>query len=399
MNCEQAVETERVAPGLRKECPVCGGRDLLPSVTFEALPVLCNALHPSAASARAAKTGRFQASFCRNCTHLFNSAFEEERIGYTQSYENSLHFSPRFVAFIEDLTQRLNRTYALNGKTVVDVGCGKGDFLKRLCAWCGAEGIGFDKSFEEDRGARDSGVRFVNDWFGEAYADLRPDFLSCRHVIEHVAQPLGFLQALRAHPGIRFETVFYFEVPNALYTLRDLGIWDLIYEHVSYFTGQSLCTAVEVAGFEVLDAGTSFGDQYLFIEARPGAKRLPAEATDSCEIEMLTRKFERAHRDKIAHWQDYLAARDPEKTVIWGAGSKGITFVNMVPLAARVGALVDVNTYKQGRFAPGTGTPVVAPEALLGRSVDTIVVMNALYRHEIAGIVAALGVDAEIVVA
>lgn len=399
MNCAQAVETETVASGLRKKCPACGGRDLLPSVTFEALPVLCNALHASAASARAAATGRFQAAFCRNCTHFFNAAFEEERIGYTQSYENSLHFSSRFVAFVEDLTQRLSRTYALAGKTAIDVGCGKGDFLKRLCASCGAMGIGFDKSFEEDRGAAVSGVRFVNDWFGEAYADLRPDFLSCRHVIEHIAEPLAFLQALRGHPGIRPETVFYLEVPNALYTLRDLGIWDLIYEHVSYFTGQSLRTAVEVAGFEVLNAGTSFGDQYLFIEARPGAKRLPTEAADTCEIEMLARKFERAHRDKVAHWQDCLATRDPEKTVIWGAGSKGITFVNVVPLGARVAALVDVNTHKQGRFAPGTGTPVLAPEALCGRSVDMIVAMNPLYRPEIAGIAAALGVDAEIVVA
>lgn len=51
MNCAQAVETETVASGLRKKCPACGGRDLLPSVTFEALPVLCNALHASAASA------------------------------------------------------------------------------------------------------------------------------------------------------------------------------------------------------------------------------------------------------------------------------------------------------------------------------------------------------------
>jgi SAM-dependent methyltransferase len=399
MNCAEAIESEKVAPALRNDCPVCGRRDLLHSVTFEALPVLCNALHSSATSARAVETGRFATAFCRSCTHIFNAAFEEDRIGYTQSYENSLHFSPRFVAFVEALAERLSNTYALSGKTVVDVGCGKGDFLKRLCAVSGAEGIGFDKSFEEDRGAAISGVRFVNDWFGDAYADLRPDLVCCRHVIEHIADPMAFLRALRAHPGIAPETVFYFEVPNALYTLRDLGIWDLIYEHVSYFTAQSLRFAVDAAGFDVVNAGTSFGDQYLFIEARLGATGLPSDAAEVGEIEMLARTFERVHRDKITFWHNYLAARDPEKTIVWGAGSKGITFVNVVPLAARVSALVDVNTHKQGLFAPGTGTPVLAPEALRDRPIDTIIIMNPLYRDEIAGTAVALGLDPEIVVA
>ena len=115
-------------------------------------------------------------------THVFNASFEENRIGYTQSYENSLHFSPRFVAFVETLAERLSRTYALSGKTIVDTGCGKGDFLKRLSLISGAQGIGFDKSFEDNRGEAVPGVRFINDWFGDSYADLRPDLVVCRQV-------------------------------------------------------------------------------------------------------------------------------------------------------------------------------------------------------------------------
>jgi hypothetical protein len=112
------------------------------------------------------------------------------------------------------------------------------------------------------------GVRFVNDWFSNAYADVRPDLVLCRHVLEHIAEPVAFLRTLRTHPSVSPATVFYFEVPNALYTLRDMGIWDIIYEHVSYFTPDSLCTAFNVAGFEVLDVGALFGDQYLYIEAK-----------------------------------------------------------------------------------------------------------------------------------
>ena len=384
---------------VRADCPICGKRDLIPSVAFEALPVLCNALHSDSASARSAGTGRFELRFCRGCGHLFNAAFEKDRIGYTQGYNSSLHFSPRFVAFADTLVERLRTTYLLAGKTVVDIGCGKGNFLKRLCLASGAEGVGFDKSFEENRNEVSSGVRFIKDWFHNSYADIRPDFVSCRHVIEHIAEPVAFLLALRLHPGIGPETVFYFECPNALYTLRDLGIWDLIYEHVSYFTPPSLRTAFEVAGFEVLNEETSFGEQYLCIEAKlsSGAQRVrPPQASD---IEPLVLDFDSAYHEKTKHWCEYLDARDPGRAVIWGAGSKGVTFINVVANADQMGALVDVNPYKQGRFAPGTATPIIAPEELCERPVQSVIVMNPLYQSEIAGALAALGISPEIVIA
>ena len=381
------------------DCPVCGGRDLLSSVTFEALPILCSTLHSDAESSRGADAGQFSTTFCRSCGHVFNATFEDGRIGYTQSYDSSLAFSPRFAAFEEALAERLNATYALEGKTIIDIGCGKGSFLKRLCAVSGADGIGFDKSFEMTRADAVPGVRFVNDWFGDTYTDAQPDFVSCRHVIEHIAEPVAFLRALRAHPAIQPETVFYFEAPNALYTLRDLGIWDLIYEHVSYFTPPSLRKAFEAAGFEVLDTGTSFGEQYLYIEAKPGFNYSPALSSETGKIESLVRDFDNAYRDKIKRWRHYLATRDPGKIVVWGAGAKGVTFVNVVPGADRIGALVDVNPHKHGRFAPRTDTPVLSPEALRGQPIESIIIMNPLYHDEIAGAVAALGLTSEIIVA
>jgi 2-polyprenyl-3-methyl-5-hydroxy-6-metoxy-1,4-benzoquinol methylase len=213
----------------RKDCPICRSSGLLGSVHFDAIPVLCNVLYPNATSARDAATGQFDMSFCRECSHVFNAAFDEDIIGYTQNYENSLHFSPRFAAFACDLARRLNETYSLRGKTVVDIGCGKGDFLRELCTVSGARCFGFDKSYEGSCNDETTNIEFVKEWFSDAYSDVRPDFVSCRHVLEHIATPIEFLRTLGAHPGIGSETVFYIEVPNALYTVRNLGIWDLIY--------------------------------------------------------------------------------------------------------------------------------------------------------------------------
>ena len=169
--------------------------NLLSSVLIDGLPVLCNELHADAASARRSETGRFDGCLCRDCGHFFNAAFDERKVRYTQSYDSSLDFSPRFVSFEDELARRLNASYDLAGKLIIDVGCGKGGFLRHVCSLSGARGVGFDKSFEQ-RSHNIAGVRFVKNWFDETYAGEAPDLVACRHVLEHMAEPISFLRAL-----------------------------------------------------------------------------------------------------------------------------------------------------------------------------------------------------------
>jgi 2-polyprenyl-3-methyl-5-hydroxy-6-metoxy-1,4-benzoquinol methylase len=77
------------------------------------------------------------------------------------------------------------------------------------------------------------------------------DFIACRHVLEHIADPATFLRQIRAWIGNRLDTVIFFEVPNALYVLRSMSIWDFIYEHVTYFTPPALAYLFGHCGFDV----------------------------------------------------------------------------------------------------------------------------------------------------
>ena len=57
---------------------------------------------------------------------------------------------------------------------------------------------------------------------------------------------------------------------------------------------------------------------------------------------------------------------------------------------------MDINARKHGRFVPGTGQQVVDPSALAELGVDTVLIMNGLYRDEIAATLAGLGLDATV---
>ena len=52
------------------------------------------------------------------------------------------------------------------------------------------------------------------------------------------------------------------------------------------------------------------------------------------------------------------------KPVVWGAGSKGVTFLNVLKSDGAIDYLVDINPYKQGLYVPGTGQQVVSPDML-----------------------------------
>lgn len=382
-------------------CPGCDAAELSAFFQQKTVPVLCNVLWPTREEARQAPVGRIRLGFCPGCGLIYNTAFDPALITYTQAYENSLHFSPRFHAYAEQLAGDLIRRYALRGKRVIDVGCGKGDFLRLLCELGDNQGLGFDASYEGGNGDGNGSFRVIRDYYSEAHAHHTADLICCRHVLEHIPDPRQFLARIhKAAAGNRGAAIF-FEVPNALYTLRDLGIWDVIYEHCSYFSEPALRRVFADTGFDPRRSYATFGEQFLCLEAAmaddasaPSAP--PREALD--ELAGLVQAFAAHFQEKVERWNTRLDGMLAEgrRVAIWGAGSKGVSFLNTLEAGGKVTCAVDINTRKQGRFIPGSAQQVVPPHELRDLGVDAVLVMNPLYTDEIRGQLDDLGVRASL---
>ncbi len=224
-------------------CPVCNTTDIAVFVKVAQVPVHCCLFWPTREEAIQVPRGNIRLGFCRDCGHIFNLAFKPELMKYTQAYENSLHFSPRFQSYVGSLAARLIDRYDLRGKDIIEIGCGKGDFLRLLCALGANRGVGFDPSYAPEQnggGTTAERITFIQDFYSKRHADYKADLICCRQVLEHIQFPGDFLNGVRHSIGNRPTTVVFFEVPNVLFTLRDLGIWELIYEHCSYFSRSSL---------------------------------------------------------------------------------------------------------------------------------------------------------------
>ena len=366
------------------------------------IPIHCNVLHATLNDAVNTPRGDMQLGFCCDCGHIYNFAFDPKCVQYTGSYENSLHFSPHFQNYAESLARNLVERYDLRGKDIIEIGCGKGEFLKLLCELGDNRGLGFDASYVAEDADKSSRERFtvIRDLYSERYANHKADFIYCRHVLEHIHSPRDFLSTVRQSIGNRVRTVVFFEVPNVLFTLKDLGIWDLIYEHCSYFSSTSLSRLFASCGFEILNLKESYGGQFLGVESTPSnsiANSTSKPDIDLDKMSSVVSVFAHNYRDKVQTWRrnfEHITSTG-KRTVVWGAGSKGITFLNTLGINDQIEYIIDINPRKQGKYTAGTGQKVVAPEILREYKPDVVIVMNPIYKDEIRQFADNLGLRPE----
>ncbi len=380
-------------------CQSCDGVRLREFYAVERVPVHSNLLLTDREEALAQPAGELRLALCPDCGFVQNVAYDPALQDYSESYEDAQAFSPRFLAFQDELIHGLIGRHGLRGARVLEIGCGRGDFLARLCELAAARGVGYDPAFRSSEvSARAAGrVEFRRQRFTRA--EVPPDFdlLCCRHTLEHVAAVREFVETVRASLDDRKQAVVYFEVPDLERILEEQAFWDLYYEHCSYFTRGSLGRLFARSGFEILRLAQGFEGQYLMLEARAAARGGPPLAEEGGEelraLGDLVERFRTRVRERLALWMERLTewGRQGRRVVLWGAGSKASGFLTTLGVGEEVAAIVDINPRKQGMFQAGTGHPIVAPKTLPELRPDVVVVMNPVYVREIGAQLADLG--------
>ena len=372
-------------------CPACsaGGMDVF--FRLQDIPTNSCILLATREEALAYPRGDLDLAFCAACGFISNMAFDEKLTEYSGRYEETQSFSETFNAFHRELAQRLIERYDLRGKDVLEIGCGKGEFIALLAELGDNRGVGFDPGYREERTseALAERLKFVKDFYSEKYSNYQADFVCCKMTLEHIHAASRFVANVRRAIGERFDTVVFFQIPEATRIVRDCAFEDIYYEHCSYFSPGSLARLFRRNGFDVIDLETEYAGQYLTIEARPsrGAAGTPLpQENDLAALARHVAEFPDKFEVKLNEWRRCVreASAKGRKIVLWGSGSKGVSFLTTLRVGGSIEYAVDINPHRQGYFMPTTGQRIVSPAFLMEYRPDIVIIMNAVYREEIA---------------
>jgi hypothetical protein len=303
-----------------------------------------------------------------------NQSFDDSQICYDENYQNNQATSNVFSAHMHHVYEVLKRQFPVNSK-LVEVGCGKGDFLNIVEADGHFKYAGYDFAYEGDN--PNIHKRFLNE-----NDQIDADIIVLRHVLEHIQKPHLFLAMLaQVFPY----TPVYIEVPDYCWITDHAAFFDLTYEHVNYFTPNSLSKLFTSS----MDSGLLFKHQYQYIIADLGSllgdytNHYNGDNWTTLDLKGIFKGMQNAI-DSI------LELSASQNIVIWGGATKGVLFAHHLKTLApdvfkRIRCAIDINPNKQNKFLPSTKLKIISDADFLAASNgdEIVVVMNPNYFDEI----------------
>ena len=121
------IQSEEAASQRKPVCPNCETGEMEAFYEVKGIPVHSVLLMPSRDHAVEYPKRDLKLGFCPECGFISNTVFDPTVHEYSTSCEESQGFSPTFNAFAEGLAKRWVEQYGIKGKSVLEIGCGKGE--------------------------------------------------------------------------------------------------------------------------------------------------------------------------------------------------------------------------------------------------------------------------------
>lgn len=379
-------------------CRACGESGLVDLHAFGAVP-LANALLAPDDDGRNERRVPLTLSLCRACTLVqLRETVDPEVLFADYRYFSS--YSATTLAYAEDLAASLCARLGLGPQhRVVEVASNDGYLLRPFQAR-GVQVLGIEPAANVAAVAIERGVPTEIAFFGrERAATLRrrhgpADLLLANNVLAHVADLPGFVAGLRTLVADTGMVVVEFPYVGDLLAN---GEFDTIYhEHLCYFSLAAVQRLFAAHGLHVVDVETlARHGGSLRVFASPTAPLRPSAMAMALLHEEAARGFgdRTCYRafvagiaaTRTALRRELLALRATGKTIAaYGASAKGSTLMMACGIRGdELQFVADRSPHKQGRRTPGNHVPIEAPEEILQRMPDVLLLLTWNFADEI----------------
>ena len=352
-----------------KRCIACGAPLWeTPLLTLDNMPASAQHM-PDAQGVKEDRGLTLDLCQCMGCGLV---QFDCEPVDYYRDVIRAGGFSKTMVELRRYQYKHLIDSYHLEGKKFIEVGCGQGEFLKVLSEFpVEVHGIEHDPHLVEL--ARAQGLD-VTEGFTETedtrFAGGLYDVFLSFNFLEHQPDPSTMLQAI--YRNLEDDAMGLITVPSFEYIMDHNSYYELIRDHLAYYTFETLTPLLERNGFQVEECEVISRDTLsVIVRKRP---QMDTENLLECYVNL---------KREMETYMKYLDAWD-KKVAIWGASHQGFTLAATTKLGEKARYIIDSAPFKQGKFAPASHLPIVGPDHFHEHPVDAIIITAPGYTDEIA---------------
>jgi 2-polyprenyl-3-methyl-5-hydroxy-6-metoxy-1,4-benzoquinol methylase len=287
------------------------------------------------------------------------------------------------------------------GSFVVEVASNDGYLLQHFVKK-GIPVLGIEPAANVAQVAVEKGIPTLVKFFGEETArDLaaegkQADLICGANVLAQVPKPNDFVKGLQIllKPG----GVVTIEFPHLMRLMAENQFDTIYHEHFSYFSflsAERVFAAQGLTLFDVEELPTHGGSLRVYARhAADDTKPVTARATELRQreidagllrIETYATFAEQVKETKRKLLEFLIDVKRAGKTVAgYGAPGKGNTLLNYCGIRTDfVDFTVDRNTYKQGKFLPGTHIPIHHPDRIREVQPDYVLILPWNFAAEI----------------
>lgn len=288
-------------------------------------------------------------------------------VPYYKDVIRSSAVSKEMMSFRREQFSRFSEKHGCIDKRYVEIGCGRGEYLGIMKDII-RNTVGIENNHDAVVACRATGLDVLEGYIEDLEGIGLADSFGCFNFLEHIPQPVHFLKKIRAM--LSDGAVGIVEVPNFDMMGSEGVSTDFSCEHLSYFTTASLQTALMLAGFDVLSMTKVWHGHIISAEVAPRAGLNVSRFEES--LEFAKRQI-----------HEVIDGVDSAKIAVWGAGHQSMTMMLQLEIADRIGLIVDSAKMKQGRYAPGIGVKILAPDAMADKGIELLIINASSYSQEV----------------
>ncbi len=298
-----------------------------------------------------------------------------EPVSYYKEVIRAVAFSPEMGKFrLEQLGDWIFKN-RLENKKILEVGCGKGEYIDLLQKAGAKEVVGLEFSKSNIESANKAGFAVQQGYLDASFKsplNFQFDAFAIFSFLEHWPNPNEGLAILHSLLGDGASGLV--EVPNFELILSKGLYSEFTTDHIFYFDKKSFSFLLEKNGFEVISIEPIWYDYILSAQVR---KKSSLDISNFLKIQNSVK----------TQLNTFIDQFDSKQVAIWGAGHQALAVIAMAGIALRIRYVIDSAPFKQGKYTPATHLPIVAPDLLLGDPASSVVIMAAGYSDEIADII------------